>query len=267
VSELTLAGRPERRRPGRSAPWSESMVMITRGWRLSVRQVDSLLTALFLPIMLMLLFVFLFGGAVHTGVSYVDYVVPGVILICVGFGAGTTAVSVAQDLAGPAVDRFRSMDVRGDRLINGHVVASVGRNLVATAVVFGVAFAIGFRAHSSLMGWLVVIGVLSLFMLALSWLAAAIGILAGSAQAASGIAFFISFLAYPSSAMVPVQTMPSWIRGFAGDQPVNQVVITVRSVLSGGSAGASAGYAVAWSAGIIVASMVVAAALFRRRTR
>jgi ABC-2 type transport system permease protein len=217
--------------------------------------------------MLMLIFVFLFGGAIHTGVSYVDYAVPGVLLICAGFGAGNTAVCVAQDLTTPVIDRFRSLDVRGEALINGHVIASVARNLASTALVFGVAFAIGFRAHAGVERWLLAIGVLAFFMLALSWLAAAIGTIARSVEAASGVAFFISFLAYPSSAVVPVQTMPSWIRGFAGAQPITQVIDTVRSALAGAPVGASAWHAVAWSAGIIAASLLLCAYLFRRRTR
>src|SRR5579862_7201343 len=118
----------------RSPPMSEltgPMIMTGRALRLNWRNVDALITALLLPVMLMLMFVYLFGGAIHTGTRYVDYVVPGVLLVCVGFGASTTAVTVAHDLAGGIVDRFRSMDVRGEALIGGHVLASVARNLLS----------------------------------------------------------------------------------------------------------------------------------------
>ena len=128
--------------------------MIARAFRLSLRNVDGMMTALVLPVLLMLMFVYLFGGAISTGTRYVDYVVPGVLLVCVGFGAGTTAISVAHDLGGGIIDRFRSMDVRGEALINGHVIASVARNLLPAAVVIVVALAIGFRPHADVAGWL-----------------------------------------------------------------------------------------------------------------
>ena len=136
--------------------------MIARAFRLSLRNVDGMMTALVLPVLLMLMFVYLFGGAISTGTRYVDYVVPGVLLVCVGFGAGTTAISVAHDLGGGIIDRFRSMDVRGEALINGHVIASVARNLLSAAVVVVVAFAIGFRPHADVAGWLGAAGILAL---------------------------------------------------------------------------------------------------------
>src|SRR6202042_219258 len=183
--------------------------MIARAFRLSLRNVDGMMTALVLPVLLMLMFVYLFGGAISTGTRYVDYVVPGVLLVCVGFGAGTTAISVAHDLGGGIIDRFRSMDVRGEALINGHVIASVARNLLSAAVVVAVAFAIGLRPHADVAGWLGAAGILALYVLALSWLAAAIGIVARSPEAAQGIAFLVSFLPYVSSAFVPIRTMPT----------------------------------------------------------
>jgi len=126
-------------------PLSDVVTMIRRCLRLTLRNVDGLITALVLPVMLMLIFVYLFGGAIETGTAYVNYVLPGVLLVSAGFGVGATAVSVSHDLTGGIIDRFRSMDVRGEALLAGHVVASVGRNLVSTVLVFAVAFAIGFR--------------------------------------------------------------------------------------------------------------------------
>ena len=127
--------------------------LVARAFRLSLRNVDGLITALALPVLLMLMFVYLFGGAIESGGRYVDYVVPGVLLVCVGFGAATTAVSVAHDLTGGIIDRFRAMDVRGEALINSHVVASVARNLLSSLLVFAVAFAIGFRSGAGVAGW------------------------------------------------------------------------------------------------------------------
>jgi ABC-2 type transport system permease protein len=239
--------------------------LITRCLRLSLRNVDGLMTALALPVMLMVMFVYLFGGAIHTGTKYIDYVVPGVLLVCVGFGAGTTAVSVAEDIASGITDRLRSMDVRGESLIAGHVVASVARNLASAVLAVAVAFALGFRSDAGAGRWLAAIGILALFVLAISWLAAAIGILVRSAETAQGVTFLVSFLPYPSSAFVPIHTMPSWLQGFASHQPVTEVVDTLRALLTGAPVGASAWHAVAWSVAIMAVSVVLAGILFGRR--
>jgi ABC-2 type transport system permease protein len=241
--------------------------LVARAFRLALRNVDGMMTALILPVILMLMFVYLFGGAIDTGTHYVDYVVPGVLLVCIGFGSGTTAVTVANDLAGGIIDRFRSMDVRGEALIGGHVVASVARNLVSSALVIGVAFAIGFRPHAEVAGWLAAAGVLALFVLALSWLAAAIGIVARSPEAAQGIALLVSFVPYVSSAFVPVRTMPAALRTVANNQPATAVIDTVRASLNGGHVGADAWHAVAWSLAIIVVSIAMSGILFSRRAR
>jgi ABC-2 type transport system permease protein len=245
--------------------------MITRSLRVSTRQVDALITSVALPVIMMLMFVYLFGGAIRGAIpgggDYVDYVVPGVLLMCVGWAAGTTAVSVAQDVTTGIIDRFRSLDVGGQSLTTGHVVASVARNLVGTTLVFGVAFAVGFRSSAGVASWLAAIGILILFIVALSWMAAAIGMVARSAEAASGMAFFISFLAYPSSAFVPIRTMPTWLRGFAENQPVTQVINAIRSLLDGTAVGSSAWRGVVWSLGILAVSVALAGYLFQRRTR
>jgi ABC-2 type transport system permease protein len=232
---------------------------------MSQRNVDALVTAFALPIMLMLMFVYLFGGAIHTGQSYVDYVVPGVLLVCAGIGVGTTAVSVSHDMAGGIVDRFRSMDVRGEALVAGHVVASVLRNLVSTALVIAVGVAIGFRSHASVTAWLVAIALFALFVLALSWVCAALGLLARSPEAAGGLTFAIGFLAYPSSAFVPIHTMPSWLQGFARHQPVTCVVEALRGLLTGGPVAAAATQTVLWSVGLTVGAVALSGVLFRRR--
>lgn len=245
----------------------QPVAMIGRSLRMSRRNVDSLLTSLMLPVMLMLLFVYLFGGAIQTGTKYVTYVVPGVLLLCAGFGASMTAVSVSHDMAEGIIDRFRSMDVRGTAVIAGHVVASVTRNLVSTALVLGIAFAIGFRPHANVAEWLGALGVLVLFLLAISWFSAAIGLVARSPEAAGGFTFFVSFLPYPSSAFVPVATMPGWIQGFARHQPVTVVGETLRGLLLDLPDRPSAQPAVLWCVGILLASMVLSAVLFRWRTR
>ena len=244
-----------------------ALTMAARCTRLSARNIDALVTSLMLPVMLMLMFVYLFGGAIETGGAYVTYVVPGVILLCAGFGSATTAVTVSQDLAGGIIDRFRSMDVGGPSILAGHVAASALRNAASTAIVFGVAFLIGFRPHAGPLDWLAAVGVLAAFVLAISWLAAAIGLIAKSPEAASGFTFLIMFLPYASSAFVPVDTMPSWIQGFALHQPITPVIETLRGLLLGTPVGASAWTALAWCGGIMAVSIAASGALFRRRTR
>ena len=245
---------------------THSLTMAGRGLRLTSRQLDAVLTSLALPVLLMLLFVYLFGGAIQTGTRYVTYVVPGVLLLCAGFGASMTAVSVTTDMTGGIIDRFRSLDVSGASVLTGHVAGSMVRNLASTVLVFGVAFVIGFRPSAGPLDWLAAAGVLLLFILAISWLAAAVGLLARSPEAAGGFSFLAMFLPYPSSAFVPIETMPAWLHGFATHQPVTPVIETLRGLLLGLPVGTSPLRAVAWCLGILVASVAASGVLFRLRT-
>ena len=246
---------------------SDVTVMAQRSLRISLRNVDGLITALMLPVMLMLLLVYLFGGAIDTGTRYVTYVVPGVILLCAAYGASMTAVSVASDMTEGVIDRFRSMDVSGAAVLAGHVAASSARNLASAGLVLAVAYLIGFRPQAGPWQWLAATGVLLAFIVALSWLSAAVGLLAKSAEAASGFTFFVLFLPYPSSAFVPIETMPTWLHGFAEHQPATPVIETVRGLLLGQPLGDSAALALAWCAGIGALSVAAAALLFQARTR
>ncbi|MFI2620100.1 ABC transporter permease [Streptomyces sp. NPDC018584] len=245
---------------------SDALTMAGRSLRISARTPDALITALAMPVMLMLVFVYFFGGAIDTGGEYVQYVVPGVLVLCAGFGAGNTAMSVTHDMHGGIIDRFRAMDVGGAAILAGHVAASLARNLAATAVVFGVATAIGFRPQASAAGWFAAIGVLVCYIVALSWLAATVGLIAKSPEAAGGFTFFIGFLPYPSSGFVPVDTMPSWLRGFAEHQPLTPVIESMRGLLLGQPVDGSAWQALGWCAGITVVSVAAAEVLYRRRT-
>ncbi|WP_291408759.1 ABC transporter permease [Actinophytocola sp.] len=257
MSELVLA------RPASFG--GDARVMMARSLRLSLRNMDALFTALFLPVMLMLLFVYLFGGAIETGTEYVTYVVPGVILLCAGFGSSLTAVAVTQDMNGGIMDRFRSMDIGGAAVLAGHVVASISRNLLSTVLVLAVAFLIGFRPQADPLDYLAAVGVLLLFVLAFSWVSAAVGLITRSAEAAGGFTFFVMFMPYPSSAFVPIDTMPSWIHGFAEHQPFTPVIESMRGLLLGTPIGDSAWLAAAWCGGILVVAVAASGFLFRRR--
>jgi ABC-2 type transport system permease protein len=269
MSEITATGTaaPGLRLPSRPlSALADWLTMAGRCLRLTRRNLDALLTSLLLPVILLLLFVYLFGGAIETGTRYVTYVVPGVLLLCAGFGASMTAVSVTNDMTGGIIDRFRSMDVAGASVLAGHVAASVVRNLASTVLVFGVAFLIGFRPSAGPLDWLAAAGILVLFILAISWMAAAVGLLARSPEAAGGFSFLVMFLPYPSSAFVPVDTMPTWIHGFANNQPVTPVIESLRGLLLGIPVGSSPWRALAWCLGILVASVALSGVLFRHRT-
>ncbi len=246
---------------------SDALTMSGRCLRLSRRNIEAVLTSLMLPILLMLLFVYLFGGAIETGTAeYVTYVVPGLLILCAGYGASVTAVSVSGDMAGGIVDRFRSLDVGGAAVLCGHVSASLVRNAASTALVLGVGVLVGFRPHAGALDWLAAAGILTLFVGALSWFAAVIGLLAKSPEGASAFTFFVMFLPYPSSAFVPIATMPGWIQGFAAHQPVTPVIETLRALLLGTPAGSSPWQALAWCGSIMAVSVALATVLFRRRT-
>lgn len=257
--EPALAPRPT------LAPLTEESVFVGRALRHSLRNVEALLMSILLPVMLMLLFTFVFGGAIDRTGDYVNYVVPGIILLCAGFGAASTAVSVNQDLTTGIIDRFRTMGLRGTAALTGHVVASLARNLVATGVVIGVALLVGFRPTGGVVEWVAAIALVALYILAITSLFAAIGLAATSADAASGYGFILLFLPYLSSAFVPVDTMPGWLQGFATHQPVTPLIESIRGLLLGGGVAEEWPIAVAWCVGIILVAAVWGGWLFRRR--
>src|SRR5215468_8814230 len=195
---------------------TDTEVMITRCVRRSLRDPEAFFTALMLPVTLMLLFVYVFGGAMSAGGGrYADYVVPGLIVLCAGFGAGTTAVAVATDMSNGIVDRFRSMPIASSSVLTGHIVASLARNLIATTLVIGVAIAVGWHPSASPVRWLAAAGMIIAFILAISWLAAAAGMLVRTPEAANSVTFVIMFLPYLSTAFVPARTMTPALRPIA----------------------------------------------------
>ncbi|WP_459550127.1 ABC transporter permease [Nocardia sp. X0981] len=242
--------------------------MMGRNIRHTLRSPDALISTLALPIMILLMFVYVFGGAMDVGNSaFVDYVVPGIILLCASFGAATTAVGISVDITEGIVDRFRTMAISRSAFLTGHVAESLLRNTAATAVVVGVALVIGFRPTADPLRWLAAAALLALLVLALSWVSACFGLIASSPEAANGFTIFAMFLPYISSAFVPPETMPNWLRGFAEHQPVTPVIETLRALLVGTPMGNSAVLALAWWGGIAVVAYLTALILFRRRTR
>ena len=245
---------------------SDALTMTARGLRLTARKPDALITALVLPVLIMLVFVYLFGGAISIGTKYVTYVVPGILVLCAITGSSGTALTVCQDMTGGIIDRFRSLNVHGTALVGGHVIASLVRNLASTMLLFAVGYGIGFRPHADAGHVLAAAGILLLFVTAISWLCAALGLLVKSADAANS-AMFLMFFAYASSAFTPVRTMPTWLRGFAGHQPITPVTESIRGFLLGQPAGSHLAAALLWCGGILIVSVAASAALFRIRTR
>ena len=240
-----------------------SLTMIGRSIRLSRRNLDLVIMSIVLPVLMMALFVYVFGGAISSTQSYVDYVVPGILVLCTGYGATSTAMSVADDMKKGVVDRFRSMPISGFSVLTGHVVASVARNALATSAVVLVALLMGFRPSASVGSWVLALGLLALYVLALSWLAAGFGVIARTVESASLLGFFMLFIPYLSSAFVPVATMPAWLRAVSEHQPITPVIETVRALLNGQPA-SSAWLALVWSGGLLVVAFGWATWLFRR---
>jgi ABC-2 type transport system permease protein len=253
--------------------------MIARSLRRSVRDPEAFITALALPVILMLLFVYVFGGAFNAGVNpagalsggYANYVVPGLIVLCAAYGAGTTAVAVATDMSSGIVDRFRSMPVAAWTVLAGQIVASLARNLLATALVIGVGLAVGWRPTGGPLAWLAAVALIVLFITALSWLAACFGLVVGSPEAASGATFALMFIPYLSSAFVPASTMTRVLRPIAANQPFTPLIEAMRGLWMGyTSTGANVGHeallAVAYFGGILIVTTALASWLFRHRT-
>jgi ABC-2 type transport system permease protein len=244
---------------------TDALIFTGRSVRHSLRSIDAIVTAIALPVLLMLMFVYVFGGAIAPDGDYVDYVVPGLILLCAGFGSASTAVAVNDDMTGGVIDRFRSLPIAAPAVLAGHVAASTLRNLASTLVVLAVGLLVGFRPHGGPLAWLGVLGLLLAFMCAISWLAACFGLLARSAEAAGAFSFFVMFLPYVSSAFVPPETMPGGLQWIAAHQPVTPIVESLRALMMGTPVGGDAVTALLWCAAIAAAGIGGSAVLFRSR--
>jgi ABC-2 type transport system permease protein len=259
----TLQARPTHTGPRNAL--SDNLTMIGRSVRLTRRNTETLIMSVALPLLMMLLFVYVFGGAINTGTAYIDYVVPGIVLLCTGYGAASTAMAVADDMTTGMIDRLRTLPIRSSAVLTGHVVASVVRNAMSTTIVVTAAVLMGFRPRATFGDWLLAIGLVLLYVLALSWFAAGLGVIAKSVESASALSFVMLFLPYLSSAFVPPQTMPGFLRDISEHQPITPVIETVRGLLTGTPIGDNGWIALLWCTGMLAASSTFAAWLFRRR--
>ncbi|WP_328602276.1 ABC transporter permease [Nocardia terrae] len=241
----------------------DTLVMFRRCARRTLRSTDTLVISLTMPILMMLLFTYVFGGAIEVGGSYLNYVIPGIMLLCTGFGASITATSVCTDMTRGSVDRFRTLPMYRQALSAGHLSEGVVRTMAAIVIAVGVAVALGYRPGSGPVGWLAATGLIVLFVVAITAIAVALGMAAGNPEAAGGLTYAITFIPYVSSAFVPTHTMPSWLRGIADRQPATPVVDTIRSLLDGTPADRALP-AVVWCAILAAIGFACASVSFRR---
>ncbi len=244
---------------------ADSGVLIKRSLRHILKNKDQILGLTIQPIMFMLLFRYVFGGAIETGgISYVNFLVAGILVQSVAFGSLTTSLSVAADLQRGIIDRIKSLPIFGGAVITGHVVADLFRNMIQSCVMLIVAFLVGFRPEASATDWLLIVGLILLFSFAISWIAAIMGLLARTVEAVQWMGFFVIFpLTFASAAFVPTESMPWALRLFAENQPVTHVIEALRALMVGVPIENHGWLAVVWCIGIIVVAMPVAAHLFR----
>lgn len=238
-----------------------------RSLRHILRSPDTIVTTAITPIALMLLFVYVLGGAIDTGSggSYVDYLLPGILLITIASGVAYTSYRLFLDLKGGIVERFRSMPIARSSVLWAHVLTSVVANLASVAVVVAVALVMGFRTGASVGAWLAVVGILALFTLALTWLAVIAGLSAKSVDGASAFSYPLVFLPFVSSAFVPTDSMPGPVAWFAEHQPVTSIVDTLRALFAGQPVGGGIWVALGWLVGVLVLGHVLAVATYRKR--
>lgn len=250
---------------------SDSLVMIKRSSTHILRNTDQLLGTFFQPIMFLVLFAAVFGGAISLalpkGISYLDFLMAGIIVQTVAFGSTTTAIAVCNDLQKGIIDRFKSLPMSNLAVLNGHVISDVFRNGISTVVMLLAGLVIGFRSQASLTDWLMIAGILFLFTLAFSWLAAIIGVLAKSVEAVQWLTFVLVFpLTFASSAFVPTEGMNKYLKAFAENQPITQVIEAVRALILGTPIGNHGWLAVAWSLLIMAVAIPVAIRLFSKKS-
>jgi ABC-2 type transport system permease protein len=245
---------------------ADTAVLTGRTMRHVTRSPDTIITTAIMPIAIMLLFVYVFGGAIDSGsVSSVNYMLPGILLITIASGISYTAFRLFTDMQGGIFERFQSMPIARPGVLWAHVLTSLAANAISLAVVIGVAFAMGFRSGAGPLAWLAVVGILLLFTLALTWIAVIPGLTAKSIDGASAFSYPLIFLPFISSAFVPTRTMPGPVRAFADNQPVTSIVNTIRALFAQQPVGSGVWTALAWCVGILVVAYVCANIAYRRR--
>ena len=246
--------------------FGDTAVLLGRSLKHITRSLDTIITTAVMPVAFMLLFVYVFGGAIKHGPgSYVTYLLPGILLITIASGISYTAYRLFLDMKGGIFERFQSMPIARSSVLWSHVLTSVVANLVSLVVVVGVALLMGFRSGAGVLAWLAVAGILVLFTLALTWLAVIPGLSAKSPDGAGAFSYPLIFLPFISSAFVPTTTMPGPVRAFADNQPVTSIVNTIRHLFAQQPVSTSIWTALAWCLGILIVAYALAVVTYRRK--
>jgi ABC-2 type transport system permease protein len=244
----------------------DTALLTGRSLRHITRSLDTIITTTVMPIAFLLLFVFVFGGAIETGTtSYVDYLLPGILIITVASGVSYTAYRLFLDLQSGIFERFHSMPIARSSVLWAHVLTSLAAISMSVVVVVLAALVMGFRSGAGLLAWLAVAGILALFTLALTWLAVIPGLTATSVDGASAFSYPLILLPFVSSAFVPTATMPGPVRAFAENQPVTSIVDAIRNLLGGQPVGTDIWLALAWCVGLLAVAYGLAMLVYRRR--
>lgn len=246
--------------------FSDMSVMLGRSMRHILRSMDTIITVTIMPIAFMLLFVYVFGGAIQAGTdNYVNYLLPGIILIAIASGVTYTAYRLFNDVQKGIFQRFHSMPIARSTMLWGHVLTSLISNAISVSVIILVALIMGFRSSAGVLSWLAVAGILILFTLALTWGAAIAGLSAKSVDGATAFSYPIIFLPFISSAFVPTESMPPVVRAFAENQPVTSIVEAVRSLLMGQPVGNDIWGAIIWCIAILVVAYLLAMRVYKHK--
>lgn len=246
--------------------FSDMSVMLGRSMRHIFRSIDTIITVTIMPIAFMLLFVYVFGGAIQTGTdNYVNYLLPGILLIAIASGIAYTSYRLFMDMQRGIFERFHSMPIARSAPLWGHVLTSLVSNAISVVVIILVALLMGFRSSAGVLSWLAVAGILALFTLALTWIAAIAGLSAKSVDGAGAFSYPLIFLPFISSAFVPTESMPSIVRVFAENQPVTAIVESIRALLSGQPVGSDIWVALAWCLGILIVAYLFAMRTYKRK--
>ncbi|MCB8976034.1 MAG: ABC transporter permease [Ardenticatenaceae bacterium] len=246
--------------------FSDMSVMLGRSMRHIMRSMDTIITVTLMPIAFMLLFVYVFGGAIQTGTgNYVNYLLPGILLIAIASGISYTAYRLFLDMQRGIFERFHSMPIARSAALWGHVLTSLVSNAISVAIIILVAFLMGFRSSAGVGAWLAVVGILVLFTLALTWIAVIAGLTAKSVDGVSAFSYPLIFLPFISSAFVPAESMTSVVRAFAENQPVTSIVEAIRALLSGQPVGNEIWIALLWCVGIMLVAYAWAMRIYKKR--
>ncbi len=246
--------------------FDDTTVLLGRSMRHIARSLDTIITVAIMPIALMLLFVYVFGGAIDTGsAEYVNYLLPGILLITIAMGISYAAFRLFTDMTSGIFERFQSMPIARSSVLWAHVLTSVVSNLISLAIVVLVAILMGFRSPAGVLAWLAVVGILVLFTVAVTWIAVIAGLSAKTVDGVGAFSYPIIFLPFISSAFVPTDTMPGPVRAFAENQPVTSIVNAIRDLFAQQPVSTDIWIALAWTVGILIAAYAAAMATYRRK--